>query len=172
MGFGEDWVDRDFIRWKKQTMYHKLRMQNWKRAIAVINWFFIVIVFDWISYWFCELFKLNNITIFKRCIEDCLIITTEDKITRIMDDLNNFQIKLKVTLEPKSEIQINYLDITVIREKIQLKLKFSGKTWTLRQYWIIIPYIISNKKKPIAINYIDQAKQRSKNWHRQNIEQL
>lgn len=39
-----------------------------------------------------------------------------------MDDLNNFQIKLKVTLEPKSEIQINYLDITVIKNTIETKI--------------------------------------------------
>lgn len=44
-----------------------------------------------------------------------------------MDDLNNFQIKLKVTLEPKSEIQINYLDITVIREKNTIETKIFWK---------------------------------------------
>lgn len=98
-----------------------------------------------------------NITLFKRYVDDCLIITSENEIQRIIDGLNSFHHKIQFTLETEMNNAINFLDMTLLRinNSVQTKL-YRKETCTDR----IIDYNsahIYKQKKAIMIGYIDRA---------------
>ncbi|XP_044762030.1 uncharacterized protein LOC123319226 [Coccinella septempunctata] len=110
--------------------------------------------------YFEEKVLLNSsyrITIFKRYVDDCLIITTEDQIKEIMEVLNNLNNKLKFTLETELDNKINFLDMTIIRENNKIETKMLRKT--INSDRILDYNSVHNikQKKAIVTNYIDRA---------------
>ncbi|XP_044760307.1 uncharacterized protein LOC123317762 [Coccinella septempunctata] len=96
-------------------------------------------------------------TFYKRYVDDGIIITTPDEITKILHHFNNIHESLEFTLEEESNNSINFLDMTIVRGNGELLTQWYRK----EQNSIHILDFNSNhhqsQKKSRAIGYIDRA---------------
>ena len=58
-----------------------------------------------------------EVLFFKRYVDDCLLAIPEGKEQQILEAFNAFHKKLQFTLEVEENKQINFLGVTLIREK-------------------------------------------------------
>ncbi|HEY9486224.1 MAG TPA: hypothetical protein VIQ04_06255, partial [Nitrososphaeraceae archaeon] len=77
---------------------------------------------------------LHNVKFFKRYIDDCLLCIHKDHINNTLDVFNNEHPRLKFTVELEVNNQINFLDITLIKnEHNNINTKwYTKKIWTGR----------------------------------------
>ncbi|XP_044757744.1 uncharacterized protein LOC123315905 [Coccinella septempunctata] len=98
-----------------------------------------------------------DITIFKRYVDDCLIITSEQQVQEILAHLSGFHNKIQFTIEKEKNNSINFLDITIIRNNNKLETKLYRKPTNTD--WIL-DYNSAHserQKRAIITNYIDRA---------------
>jgi len=103
--------------------------------------------------------KLNfNILFFKRYVDDCLAAVPEDKINLLLQAFNNFHVKLQFTTEIENNNNINFLDLTIYREKNNnLKTKwYTKETWSGR-YLNFNSHHSKNQKNSVIIGLVDRA---------------
>ncbi|KAK9876084.1 hypothetical protein WA026_011192 [Henosepilachna vigintioctopunctata] len=68
-----------------------------------------------------------KITLYKRYVDDCLLIIDPNDVDVILNDFNNFHPKLQFTLESENNGSINFLYMTIIRDKDKLYTKWYTK---------------------------------------------
>ncbi|XP_072380863.1 uncharacterized protein [Diabrotica undecimpunctata] len=71
----------------------------------------------------------NKIVFWSRYVDDCiaLIQGTQDDALQILDDLNNLHPNISFTLEPESDKKLNFLDMTISRNKDSLEYNIYRK---------------------------------------------
>ena len=56
----------------------------------------------------------NDVRLYKRYVDDCLLIVKKDKIKEKLSSFNNYNKNLQFTIERKTNNSINFLDIQLI----------------------------------------------------------
>lgn len=76
-----------------------------------------------------DCFKKREIkpTFIKKYVDDIILITNPGNAKRILEKLNRFNPNIKFTLETETNNQLNYLDITIIRENNTISTKWYSK---------------------------------------------
>ena len=64
-----------------------------------------------------------DILFYKRYVDDCLLAISRGKEQQILEAFNSFNPKLQFTIEIEKEKQINFLDLTLIRENNKIYTK-------------------------------------------------
>ena len=99
----------------------------------------------------------EHITFFKRYVDDCLLCCPPEEINNILEIFNTYDPRLKFTIERENNNQINFLDITLLKNSngtIQT-------TWHTKHVWTA-SYINFNSITPFkykisVINLVDRA---------------
>ncbi|XP_044760366.1 uncharacterized protein LOC123317821 [Coccinella septempunctata] len=98
-----------------------------------------------------------DITIFKRYVDDCLIITSEQQDQEILAHLIGFHNKIQFTIEKEKNNSINLLDITIIRNNNKLETKLYRKPTNTDRILDYNSAHSERQKRAIITNYIDRA---------------
>lgn len=96
---------------------------------------------------------------FKRYVDDCLIAIPEDKIDEVLDAFNKFHPKIQFTSEIETNNKINFLDMTLIRQKNNENLKtkwYTKNTWSGR-YLNYNSNHPTSQKNSVIIGLTDRA---------------
>lgn len=75
-----------------------------------------------------------GILFYKRYVDDCLLAIPKDKEQEILNAFNAFHHKLQFTIESENNKQINFLDLTLIRENNRIFTKWYTKTVSSGRY--------------------------------------
>ena len=59
----------------------------------------------------------NDIILYKRFVDDTLILVKKDKIDNIFKSFNEYNSSIQFTIERETKNSINFLDLNVIREE-------------------------------------------------------
>lgn len=98
-----------------------------------------------------------NLPFFKRYVDDCITAVLANNEQNILQCFNNFHNKLQFTLEIENNNSINFLDLTLIREKDKILTKLYTKptcSGRYMNYKSIQPYMY---KKSVISGYADRA---------------
>lgn len=112
-----------------------------------------------------------DILFFKRYVDDCLTAIPENKTTDILNAFNKFHKKLKFTSEIEEQDKINFLDLTLLRDKKNNSLKtkwYTKPTWSGR-YLNYNSQHPKNQKNSVVIGLIDRAITLTSPEHRPEI---
>jgi len=102
--------------------------------------------------------KLNfQPTLYKRYVDDCLIILPKNKIEYITEQFNSYHHKLQFTVEKEINNSINYLDVTIIRKNNKLFTKLYHKPTASGRYLHYNSVQPNNQKNVTIINLVDRA---------------
>lgn len=76
----------------------------------------------------------TDILFYKRYVDDCLLAIPRDSEQQVLDTFNSFHHKLQFTLEVEKNRQINFLDLTLIRENNHIHTKWYTKSVSSGRY--------------------------------------
>jgi hypothetical protein len=96
---------------------------------------------------------------FKRYVDDCITAVPEDQINNVLTAFNSFHHKLQFTSEIESENKINFLDLTIIKNKDNEEIKtkwFTKDTWSGR-YLNYNSHHSTSQKNSVIIGLTDRA---------------
>lgn len=100
-----------------------------------------------------------DITFFKRYVDDCLTSVPENKINEILTAFNDFHPSLQFTIETEKNNEINFLDLTLIRNVNENNIKtkwYTKKTWSGR-YLNYNSNHPNKQKRSVVIGLTDRA---------------
>ena len=98
-----------------------------------------------------------DILFYKRYVDDCLLAIPKGREQQILDTFNSFHHKLKFTIEIEENAQINFLDLTLIRENNRIYTKWYTKTVASGRYLNFNSEHHKVHKKNVITAVIDRA---------------
>lgn len=98
----------------------------------------------------------TNITVYRRYVDDTFLIIPENSVDNVLAAFNSYHRRIQFTVEEEIDNQLNFLDMTVIKEVTNLKTKWLHKNEKCRylDYLSESPF---THKKMVAISLIDRA---------------
>src|SRR3978361_2132464 len=75
-----------------------------------------------------------NISFYKRYVDDCILAIPKGREQQILDTFNSFHHKLQFTIEIEDSEQINFLDLTLIRNNNRIYTKWYTKVLASGRY--------------------------------------
>lgn len=118
--------------------------------------------------------KLNNITFYKRYVDDIIIAANKNNIDSIFNTFNNIHSRLKFTLEKETNNSINFLDITLIKNiNGSINTNWYRKHIKTDRYLNFNSFTTIKYKKSLITSLVDRAiLLSSKKFHNQNINKI
>lgn len=94
---------------------------------------------------------------FKRYVDDCIACIPKNKVNQILTKFNSINEKIQFTIEIEKEKSINFLDLTLIRTKNQIRTKLYFKPTASGRYLNFNSYQPLPHKKNVISALINRA---------------
>lgn len=98
-----------------------------------------------------------RILFYKRYVDDCILAIPQGKEQEVLDAFNAFHSKLQFTIETEQNQQINFLDLTLIRENGIILSKWYTKSVASGRYLNFYSQHHMSHKNSVIIAVIDRA---------------
>lgn len=98
-----------------------------------------------------------NILFYKRYVDDCLLAIPRGREQQILEAFNSFHQKLQFTIEIEENNQINFLDLTLIKENNRIYTKWYTKNVASGRYLNFNSEHHKTHKKNVVTAVIDRA---------------
>ena len=112
----------------------------------------------------------KDILLYKRYVDDCLLIVKNEKIEEILSSFNNYNNNLQFTIERESNNSINFLDMTLIRNNNKIITNWFRKNTASGRYINYLSHHPDTQKIAIIYSLVDKAiKLSDPQFHKENL---
>ena len=112
----------------------------------------------------------EDVLLYKRYVDDCLLIVKKDKIEEILSTFNNYNNNLQFTIERETNNSINFLDIQLIRTNNKIITNWYRKSTASGRYINYHSHHPETQKIAIVYSLVDKAiKLSDAQFHKQNL---
>ena len=99
----------------------------------------------------------NYVLLYKKYVDDCLLIVKKDKIEDILSSFKNYNKNLQFTIEREKNNSINFLDIQLIRTNNKIITNWFRKSTASGRYMNYLSHHPETQKIAIIYSLVDKA---------------
>ena len=112
----------------------------------------------------------NDVLLYKRNVDDCLLIAKKDKIDEILSSFNNYNNNLQFTIERETNNSINFLDMPLIRTNNKIITNWFRKSTASGRCINYLFHHPETQKIAIIYSLVDKAiKLSDSEFHNENL---